>query len=70
VDVRSATIDDATAMARIMATVAQEGLIGAEPPVDVEARARRFRDVIDAEGCGVSWVLEDAGRSVGNVGRA
>jgi RimJ/RimL family protein N-acetyltransferase len=67
VHVRRAKIDDAEAMALIMAAVAKEGLIGAEPPVDVEARARRFREAIEAQGPGASWVLEDAGRVVGNA---
>jgi RimJ/RimL family protein N-acetyltransferase len=65
--VRKAKIEDDRAMALIMAAVAQEGLIGAEPPVDIKARARRFRDAIEAEGSGASWVLDDAGRVVGNA---
>jgi RimJ/RimL family protein N-acetyltransferase len=68
VQVRKAKIEDAEAMALIMAAVAEEGLIGAEPPVDIEARAQRFRDAIEVEGRGASWVLEDAGRVVGNAG--
>ncbi len=55
-------------MARIIAAVAEEGLIGTEPPVDVEARAERFRESIDADGRDVLWVLDDAGVVVGNAG--
>jgi GNAT superfamily N-acetyltransferase len=55
-------------MARIMATVAEEGSIGTEPPVDIEARAQRFRDAIEAGPPNACWVLEDAGQIVGNAG--
>ena len=55
-------------MARVTAAVAEEGLIGAEPPVDLEARARRFLDVIEGEGPSRLWVLEEDGRVVGNAG--
>jgi putative acetyltransferase len=65
--VRYATTGDAATMALIMAAVAEEGLIGTEPPVDVDARAEGFRSSIEAEGPGASWVLEDAGRIVGHV---
>ena len=66
--VRYATAGDAAAMALIMAAVAEEGLIGTEPPVDVNARADRFRASLKAPGPGASWVLEDAGRVVGHAG--
>jgi RimJ/RimL family protein N-acetyltransferase len=66
--VRYARTGDAAAMALIMAAVAEEGLIGSEPPVDVDARAQRFRAGIEAEGPGASWVLDDAGRVVGHAG--
>jgi RimJ/RimL family protein N-acetyltransferase len=65
--VRCATTGDAATMALIMAAVAEEGLIGTEPPVDVDARAGRFRASIEAEGPGASWVLEAAGRIVGHA---
>ena len=55
-------------MALIMAVVAEEGLIGTEPPVDVEARAQRFRELIEGPEPATSWVLDDAGRIVGNSG--
>jgi hypothetical protein len=66
--VRSARIEDVEAMALIMAALAEEGLIATEPPVDLEAQARRFRKVIEAESPTAAWWVEDAGRVVGNAG--
>jgi RimJ/RimL family protein N-acetyltransferase len=67
--VRKAKIDDVQAMALIMAAVAEEGLIGTEPPVDLKARAQRFRELIEGPEPGASWVLlDDAGQIVGNAG--
>jgi putative acetyltransferase len=66
--VRKATPEDAQAMARVLAEVAQEGLIATEPPVDVDARAQRMRETIEGEGPGALFVLEDDGRVVGNAG--
>lgn len=65
--VRHATSDDAEALARLIATVAEEGLIASEPPVDIDDRARRFRESIEADGSGAFWVLDDGGRVVGNA---
>ncbi|MGO9902833.1 MAG: N-acetyltransferase family protein [Solirubrobacteraceae bacterium] len=66
--VRDARIEDVDAMALIMAVVAEEGVIGTEPPVDIGARAQRFRDTIAAGGPAAAWVLDDAGRVVGQAG--
>ncbi len=55
-------------MALIMAAVAEEGLIGTEPPVDVADRAERFRAAIERDSPAASWVLDDGGRVVGNAG--
>jgi RimJ/RimL family protein N-acetyltransferase len=66
--VRYARIEDVEAMALIMAVVAEEGLIGTEPPVDLDVRAQRFRAAIETDGPAASWVLDDAGRVVGNAG--
>lgn len=67
--VREATSADAEAMARVLAAVAEEGSIGSEPPVDVEARAQRFREAVDENlGPGGMWVLDDEGRVVGTAG--
>jgi ribosomal protein S18 acetylase RimI-like enzyme len=68
VTVREARTEDAEAIARVMAAVAEEGLIATEPPVDIEARADRFRKEIEGKGPAASWVLEDEGRVVGNAG--
>jgi putative acetyltransferase len=66
--VREARSEDADAMARVIATVAEEGLIATEPPVDVAARAERLREGIEGQGPAAGWVLEDGGRQVGNAG--
>ena len=67
--VRKAKIEDVEDMAVVMAAVAEEGLIATEPPVDLEARAQRFRELIEGPEPAASWVLvDDAGRIVGNAG--
>jgi RimJ/RimL family protein N-acetyltransferase len=67
VTVRGATVEDAEAMARVMAAVAEEDLLATEPPVDIGARAQRFRETIAGEGPNALWVLEDGDRVVGNA---
>src|SRR5688500_1765133 len=62
--VRPARGDDAAAMAQIMSAIAEEGLIATEPPVDVEARAERFRAEVGDGGTTAYWVLEDDEGSV------
>jgi ribosomal protein S18 acetylase RimI-like enzyme len=64
-EVRTATVEDAEAMALIIAVVAEEGSIGTEPPVDVDDRTARYREVITDPGLASAWVLEDGGRVVG-----
>ena len=54
-------------MARVMAVVAEEGLIATEPPVDIGARAQRFRATTSTTGPDALWVLEDGGRVVGHA---
>jgi RimJ/RimL family protein N-acetyltransferase len=66
--VRRAVVDDIEAMAAIMDTVAAEGLIGTEPPVDVDAVRRRFRDTITGPGPAAMWVFELDGRVLGLAG--
>jgi RimJ/RimL family protein N-acetyltransferase len=66
--VRRATVEDAEPMARLMEEIAPEGFVGTEPPVDVAARAGRFRETIEAGGSSALWALEDDGRIVGNLG--
>jgi putative acetyltransferase len=65
VNVRVARVADIDAAVRVMAAVAEEGFLGAQPPVDVEERAQRFRELIEREAL---WVLEDEGRVVGYAG--
>lgn len=55
-------------MAMLMKEIAPEGFVGTEPPVDVEARAGRFRETIEAGEPNVLWALEEDGRIVGNLG--
>jgi RimJ/RimL family protein N-acetyltransferase len=67
--VRKARIEDVEDMTLIMVAVAEEGLIGTEPPVDFSDRAQRFRDLIEGQEPATAWVLlEDDGRVVGNAG--
>jgi hypothetical protein len=54
-------------MARVMAVVAEEGLIATEPPVNIGARAQRFRETIEGDGPDALWVLEDGDRVVGHA---
>jgi len=68
VTVREARPEDAAATARVFAAVAEEGLLATEPPVDVAARAERFRGLIETEDPDTLLVLEDGGRIVGHAG--
>ena len=68
VTVREARLEDTDAIARVIAAVADEGLIATEPPVDLAARAQAFRRMIEAEGPEALWVLEEDGRVIGNAG--
>jgi RimJ/RimL family protein N-acetyltransferase len=61
--IRGARPDDAPAMARLFAAVAEErDGIASEPPVDVEERAAQFARSADA-----SLVAEAGGRIVGTI---
>jgi ribosomal protein S18 acetylase RimI-like enzyme len=61
--IRGARPDDAPAMARLFAAVAEErDRIGTEPPVDIDERAEQFARSADA-----SLVAEAGGRIVGTV---
>lgn len=66
--VREAEVADVDVMAQVMAAVAEEGVIGTEPPVDVTDLAQRFRRIIEDRGRSGMWVLEDSGRVLGHVG--
>jgi ribosomal protein S18 acetylase RimI-like enzyme len=63
--VRPAKLEDAEVLAAIIAEVAHEGTIGPEPPVEIAARAERFRQAIQAQAPNATWVLEENGRTVG-----
>jgi RimJ/RimL family protein N-acetyltransferase len=67
--IRRAVVADAETIAEQYARMAEEGWIAGEPPIDVEARAERFRRVIDAEAPDTMFVLEDdAGETIGHAG--
>src|SRR5690242_17014572 len=66
--IRRATLDDALPMAMLMKEIAPEGFVGTEPPVDVDARAARFRETIEAGDPNALWAVDDDGRIVGNLG--
>jgi ribosomal protein S18 acetylase RimI-like enzyme len=66
--VRQATPDDVDAVARVVAVVAPEGFLGAQPPVDLSERAERFRKTVEGDGTARLWVLDDDGRVVGYLG--
>ncbi len=66
--VRRARYEDLDAAARTVAAVAEEDVLGAEPPVDIDDRIGRFRDLIDRGDPTALWVLEDDhGHVVGHV---
>ena len=56
--VRRATGEDIETMAEIIAVVAEEGSLGAEPPVDLQRWADRFREMLTAAAGNAVWVLE------------
>ncbi len=57
--VRRAQVADLTDAARTVAVVAPEGFLGAQPPVDIEQRAARFREIVERGEPAGLWVLED-----------
>jgi putative acetyltransferase len=63
--VRRARDADASAAALVTAAVAPEGFLGAQPPVDPEARADQYAELIEQDAL---WVLEDRGSVVGYAG--
>ncbi len=67
VDIRPARHEDVEAAAAITAVVAEEGSIGAQPPVDLAARAATLRALLGDPGRGGAWVLSDGGRIVGTT---
>jgi RimJ/RimL family protein N-acetyltransferase len=66
--VRRARHEDLDAMARGYAAAAEEGFLGGQPPIDLDDRVRRFRDLIDSDDPTAMWVLEDDdGQVVGHL---
>ena len=64
--VRRANVADVSDVARVVAAVAPEGFLGAQPPVDVEERADRLQALIEQGEPAAMWVLEDDdGETVG-----
>ena len=57
--VRRAGVADVTDAARIVAAVAPEGFLGAQPPVDIEQRTERLREIVERGHPAGLWVLED-----------
>ena len=66
--VRRATHEDLDAAARTVAAVAEEDYLGAQPPVDIDDRVGRFRELIERGDPAAMWVLEDdRGEVVGHA---
>lgn len=63
--VRRARADDAGTAACVAAAVAEEGFLGVQPPVDLEERAERLRELIDQRAL---WILEAEHTVVGYAG--
>ena len=66
--VRRAVPEDAGSITEAFARVVEEGTLGTEPPVDIEARVERFRRQIEHDAPAAVWVLEDGTRIVGHAG--
>lgn len=66
--VREATPADVEAVALVVAAVAPEGFLAAQPPVDLEERAERFRNTVISDTSAKIWVLDDHDRVVGYLG--
>jgi putative acetyltransferase len=60
--VRQARDADVSDAALVAAAVAEEGFLGLQPPVDLEARADRYNELIDQDAL---WVLEHQDKIVG-----
>jgi putative acetyltransferase len=63
--VRRARDADLKAAAHVVAAVAEEDFLGAQPPVNLEERSQRFRELIEQDAL---WVLEHQGMVVGYAG--
>jgi putative acetyltransferase len=66
--VRRARDTDLDAAANVVAVVAHEDVLGAQPPVDVEDRVERLRELLERGDPAGLWVLEDdEGEVVGHA---
>lgn len=66
--IRRATVADADEAAQVVAAVAEEDFLGTQPPVDLEERAERFRELIERGDPAAVWILQDdEGRQVGHA---
>jgi RimJ/RimL family protein N-acetyltransferase len=65
VRIRPATLADAEAVATVVASVAPEGSLGVEPPVDVADWRRRIRELVEAGSPAAVWVVERDGEVIG-----
>jgi RimJ/RimL family protein N-acetyltransferase len=66
--VRRARPDDLDAMAEGYASVAEEGFLGGQPPIDLDDRVGRFRELMERGDPAAVWVLEDEhGQVVGHA---
>jgi RimJ/RimL family protein N-acetyltransferase len=66
--VRRAQHQDVDELARGYAAVAEEGFLGGQPPINLDERVERFRELIDRGDPTALWVLErDDGRVVGHA---
>ncbi len=63
--VRRARDTDVRDAALVAAAVAEEGFLGLQPPVDRDAGAERYRELIEQDAL---WMLEDQGKIVGYAG--
>jgi putative acetyltransferase len=63
--VRPARDADVREAALVAAAVAEEGFLGLQPPVDLDLRAERYRELIEQDAL---WVLEHEGAVVGYAG--
>ncbi len=59
---------DVEALIEVIAAVAPEGSIGAEPPVDRDVFRERFRGAVAAKAPAGIWVVESGGAVVGYAG--
>ncbi len=66
--IRPTALDDAAAITEIIAAVAEEGVLGTEPPVDVAERAERLRTMLAGDPAPVAFVLiDDRGAVLGSA---